>query len=308
MPIYIFGQKLNHSIELNIDSDHKAKHALFYDSYDGKYEKTEFTRFCIVTEQDSFCFENPEVWVEQKELYSKADNSIENRLGIINENGKIYIWLTGYQYGCCLNNTTILEWTGQSLHSLFCDDFKVIDIKVINNKKYVIGNYSLTEVYGDIESDYYFYSFYPTEYRLLSDSMKVDKFLTQKENNQMKIIEDSIDVYSVSIVQISYTGERIMISHKLEKSVTDREYGIISLTKLDRNYFKNFTKQELKIFRNEIFAYYGYSFNSNDLKDYFSTKNWYNPTDISSESITKKLTEIESYNINLIKDIEKNGP
>lgn len=307
LPSVLFGQKLNYEIEINIDSDNKIEHLLFYDSFDGEYEKTEFTKFCVVSGQDTFCIENLDVWVEQQNLYTKADKSIDNRFGIINDNGKTFIWLTGFQYGCCLNNTTILEWTGKSLNTIFNDDFEVIDIKPINDKKYLIGNFSMAEVYGDMESDYYFRSFYPTEYRLFSDSLRVDQKMTQQNNNRMETIEDSIDVYSATIVHINYSGQQIMISNKLENSLNDREYGIISLTKLDRDYFKKLTKQELRIARNEIFAINGYTFNSKDLQDYFGFKKWYKPSAIKSETIANNLTDIEKYNINLIKEIEKNG-
>ena len=57
--------------------------------------------------------------------------------------------------------------------------------------------------------------------------------------------------------------------------------------------------------RNELFAYYGYNFNSEDLKKYFSNKPWYKPTDMSSEEIAKQLSDIEKHNIQKIKEKEK---
>ncbi|HMQ70338.1 MAG TPA: hypothetical protein PKC58_15275, partial [Ignavibacteria bacterium] len=68
LPTVLFGQKLNHRIDLNIDSDNKIEHLLFYDSFDGEYEKTEFTKFSIVSGQDTFCVENPNIWVEQQSI------------------------------------------------------------------------------------------------------------------------------------------------------------------------------------------------------------------------------------------------
>ena len=55
---------------------------------------------------------------------------------------------------------------------------------------------------------------------------------------------------------------------------------------------------ELRFMRNEIFARHGYIFKSEDLNAYFSDKSWYSP--IRSD-VTKLLTEIDKYNIQLIK-------
>ena len=49
----------------------------------------------------------------------------------------------------------------------------------------------------------------------------------------------------------------------VEKSLMAREYGIISLKRFDRNYFRKYGKNELRIMRNELFAFHGYDFNSN---------------------------------------------
>jgi len=59
---------------------------------------------------------------------------------------------------------------------------------------------------------------------------------------------------------------------------------------------------ELRFMRNEIFARHGYIFKSEDLNAYFSDKSWYSP--IRSD-VTKLLTEIDKYNIQLIKKKEQ---
>ena len=304
LPTILLGQKLNHKLLIDIDADNKEEQILFFDAYDGEYDKNEFTKFCIVKGTDTICVENSEVWVEQKNLYDIADECKDNRFGIIRLNDKLFIWLTGYQYGCCLNKTTFLEWTGKSLNKIFEEDFEVSDVSVIDGKKYVIGEFSTTEVYGDLEGDFFFSSYFPTEYRLLADNLKIDKELTRKKNLPNELLEDSIDVYSASIVHINLTGQNIMISKDLEYSLSVRDYGLISLVKLEKEYFKNFTKTQLRIARNEIFAFHGYSFKSKDLKEIFSDKYWYKPKNVSSETITAKLSAIEKYNINLIREIE----
>ncbi|RJE74151.1 YARHG domain-containing protein [Reichenbachiella sp. MSK19-1] len=57
---------------------------------------------------------------------------------------------------------------------------------------------------------------------------------------------------------------------------------------------KGKSANELRIMRNEIFARYGYIFNSQDLTEYFNTKFWYQPT---NSNVDDKLTSIDKANI-----------
>ncbi|KAA0548385.1 YARHG domain-containing protein [Bacillus sp. BGMRC 2118] len=60
------------------------------------------------------------------------------------------------------------------------------------------------------------------------------------------------------------------------------------------------TKAELRLARNEIYARHGYVFNSEDLQRYFSAQNWYFPI----HTYDGMLTDIERYNVDLIKKVE----
>ncbi len=59
----------------------------------------------------------------------------------------------------------------------------------------------------------------------------------------------------------------------------------------------------LRILRNEIFARYGYVFESKDLNNYFSQFEWYESRNNNSV-IIKNLSRIDEANIKLIKEIE----
>ena len=66
------------------------------------------------------------------------------------------------------------------------------------------------------------------------------------------------------------------------------------------------SKEELRLMRNEIFADYGYIFNSTDLKNYFSSKSWYHP---KYKNVSSKLSIVEKINIKTILTIEgRNSP
>ena len=58
-----------------------------------------------------------------------------------------------------------------------------------------------------------------------------------------------------------------------------------------------YSKSELQIIRNLIFARYGYQFKSDSLKNYFSKYDWYKPV---SKNVDDKLTDTDKVLINLI--------
>lgn len=64
--------------------------------------------------------------------------------------------------------------------------------------------------------------------------------------------------------------------------------------------------EELRLMRNYIFARRGYIFESDDLKEYFEQFSWYVPL---YYDVTPRLSEIEKYNVNFIKEFETDfGP
>jgi hypothetical protein len=60
------------------------------------------------------------------------------------------------------------------------------------------------------------------------------------------------------------------------------------------------TKEQLKIARNEIYARHGHIFQTKDIQVYFSKQSWYR----ENPYFTGKLTDIETYNVELIKSRE----
>lgn len=64
--------------------------------------------------------------------------------------------------------------------------------------------------------------------------------------------------------------------------------------------------EELRLMRNYIFARRGYIFESDDLKEYFERFSWYVPL---YYDVTPRLSDIEKYNVNFIKEYETDfGP
>lgn len=80
--------------------------------------------------------------------------------------------------------------------------------------------------------------------------------------------------------------------------------GIDLTEKIEASNLKNLQPATLRLLRNEIFARKGYKFKSTDLDRYFKQFDWYQPQ-FDEISIEGHLTEIDKYNINFIKNVEK---
>lgn len=106
---------------------------------------------------------------------------------------------------------------------------------------------------------------------------------------------------------IRYEYFKIMSNGKIEK-LTDiekneyqRRYKIVSLKYLTQNALNRYTKEELRIMRNEIFAAHGYIFKTKKIREYFLMQEWYIP---KYENVDSLLTHIEKVNISNIKKME----
>lgn len=80
------------------------------------------------------------------------------------------------------------------------------------------------------------------------------------------------------------------------------DYTQASQRILTHEELKQFSKKELQIMRNEIFARYGYIFKSGgQMEEYFSNKEWFSP---DYEDVSNFITELEKENIEKIKIAE----
>lgn len=105
-----------------------------------------------------------------------------------------------------------------------------------------------------------------------------------------------------------YVNDTLQIQPKLTYNINYkdkkyRKYPQASITKLELGDIENLSKSELRIMRNEIFADYGYVFESTDLKEYFESQSWYKP---KKKNFNIILTDLERKNIELIKSMENN--
>jgi len=113
---------------------------------------------------------------------------------------------------------------------------------------------------------------------------KVQEDINKDESNNFKIYNANIDCSTINF-DINLPGD----------------YFIASSKKLTTHELRKYSKAKLRLMRNEIFARYGYIFNSADLAKHFGKMKWYTP---KNNNVDKYLTEIEKANIATIKELE----
>lgn len=88
-------------------------------------------------------------------------------------------------------------------------------------------------------------------------------------------------------------------------AIDESEYEYEYLREREMTYddVKDKSAEELRLMRNYIFARRGYIFESEDLKEYFEQFSWYVPL---YYDVTPRLSDIEKYNVNFIKEYETN--
>ena len=83
---------------------------------------------------------------------------------------------------------------------------------------------------------------------------------------------------------------------------SQEDYPFTAQRAIKESELTSYSKEELSIMRNEIFARHGYIFKRADLKEYFSQKSWYNP---QYSNVDNSLSAIEKQNVAVIQKVEK---
>lgn len=91
-----------------------------------------------------------------------------------------------------------------------------------------------------------------------------------------------------------YGGEYIYPTYK--QIITEKE--------LDE-YKGDNHRQMVKLILQEIYAYYGYMFDDDDLIDYFENQSWYRPETSDIEEVEAKLNKFEKENIEIIEEYQR---
>jgi hypothetical protein len=137
-----------------------------------------------------------------------------------------------------------------------------------------------------------------------------NKFYSNKTDGEFVMYKKSPKLLYGLKVYISWSGitepqfYEIGYRNSTLEDVYDGKYAFASLKKVNEKWLRAFSKADLKIIRNEIYARYGYIFTAgSDMDKYFKKTKWYFPKYADIDSF---LTDIELLNIKIIKASEEN--
>ena len=133
------------------------------------------------------------------------------------------------------------------------------------------------------------------------------KFTITKVKLDMATIEFEGKIIDLDAITYHYYGEDIPINENKFKDtfhidLTEAFNDLGRMKKLTKHDLEVIDNKRLKYVRNQFFAQRGYIFKTDKMKDYFSKKEWYTPR---YEDVSDSLSEIEKYNIELIKQLEE---
>ena len=215
----------------------------------------------------------------------------------------------GYSYASTPGKLTIIELSPKNPKILFQDNFELMSLNDLNNDNLIeaIGLRYYAEFYeGAIDSPILLQSYKPYHvFEIGTDSLILNVELSEEYNNKnyygfFGLKFDSDSRYSIMMPNPWQEPDPSFEPYfEFEKY---RRFPDASLRLLSEDELSKYSKDELRIMRNEIFAFHGYQFKSEDLKAYFTNQQWYKT---SEQDINERLNKIEKTNISLIRELEK---
>ena len=139
---------------------------------------------------------------------------------------------------------------------------------------------------------------------LISVLLKRDKHSSSSGLSQYQATQSSTTKPSTSQTNNYYDLEDSDFESEGDDNLGIHSY-IWEYKKMEVSEASHYTKKELEIIRNSIFAHHGYRFKRKDLFDYFSQFAWYNPTTDNMAAVSKELSSVERYNVEFIQKQEK---
>lgn len=125
----------------------------------------------------------------------------------------------------------------------------------------------------------------------------------EEEQDETIIVEDESEVTQPDTEDDAQTGEEPDQSTEHASEYILPNSDTVKLTRSD---LAGLSLEQLRLARNEIFARYGTIFGVEDLKNYFSSKSWYNPRITFDEFHDKvEMNAIEEANLALIVKVEE---
>ena len=141
---------------------------------------------------------------------------------------------------------------------------------------------------------------------IIVTSVKVTQAITKNEEPDKTLQSEEIDYNQVN----AYSGASQLSNNEdnqelWRKSVADNGYwDVLSDRKLVESDLRGKSADELSILRNSIYARHGYRFKKQKYLDYFGQFDWYRPNTDNQQVAFNRMSSIEKYNVNFIREHE----
>lgn len=218
---------------------------------------------------------------------------------------KRLLFIDGYAYASSPQIFTIIDINESNPIVVLKKNIDIVEIKDLNKDgtNEIIGIENYSECYKDFDSISSICTYAPFYvYDYANDSLTLNETLTQEYNLENYVgyfgLYDTYKRYEIVTPNNSHQDKVKpffvnMIGRKLPES---------SLRPLKEEELLVYTKAELRILRNEIYAFHGYTFDSQDLIEHFNTQSWYKPI---GKEVIENMNKYEKQNINLMLKLEK---
>ena len=184
-----------------------------------------------------------------------------------------------------------IEDDGDNAKNDFCNLLEG-DYKGSDGKTYIFADYTLT--IDGVSDDYE---------PILCEMGYVNGFIFKGKKYCFKVSEKGFNLYTTKTDdgEHEFEPDRLWVKLTADQESFQGRWPYLQGNVVTEKYCGYYSKELLRLMRNEIYARHGYKFNSADLTAYFSKMSWYKPV---SDNSKIKLSPVEQVNIAIIKNIE----
>ncbi|MBO7599108.1 MAG: YARHG domain-containing protein [Bacteroidales bacterium] len=161
-----------------------------------------------------------------------------------------------------------------------------------DGKKYIFSGNSL--IINGVSNDYE---------PLICEMGYVNGFMYKGQKYCFKVSENGFNLYTTNTDdgEFEYEPEKLWVKLTIDQEKNQGRWPLLKGDIVMEKYAMYYTKKQIRIMRNEIYARHGYKFASADLTAHFSKMSWYHPVDDNSKV---HLSDVETLNVSILKNME----
>jgi hypothetical protein len=188
-------------------------------------------------------------------------------------------------------------WDGSVLYTATVDKDGDVVMRGVTAQD---GRYKFSLSKGEVAGTYYLTKENPDDYMPVRGIMGDKVQLVNKEGMTFLAVRKKNKDASHILVMTPDNVQRCV--EQEVKAEQEAVSDMLANWLMNTTYLSHFSKDELRLMRNEILARHGWKFQAKDLQDYFSQKAWYRPVESNSQI---RLSIIEETNLQLIRSEEQ---